>query len=233
VTNAVAMGYVALRVGKDRMHWKQEPDCFKNTLQQIVDRMKGGYICLEPSDDEPTQDTAKGLLNWQTRMAATIVVPTVYSKDQWARRRLTLEELGHALNIPGDNKVKGMGTGLRKVVVTGPIPGKILAPIANSLRKTLGEDDKKIIGTMGKRERETPDSNLTKKRQTVVEYEPTKDAVFCWECVEPSKRASGEHAGAKLDRGRDPGLKLQKALETWTVKERDVSRDKSEQDHRR
>jgi hypothetical protein len=74
-------------------------------------------------------------------MTASIVIPTVYSKDKWARRKLSLEELGHAADIPGD-KVEGMGVGSLKVVaVAGSIPGKLLALIANSLRKTLGKGE--------------------------------------------------------------------------------------------
>jgi hypothetical protein len=45
VTNAVATVYIALRLGQERMKWEQVPDCFKNTLRQIVDATKGGYTC--------------------------------------------------------------------------------------------------------------------------------------------------------------------------------------------
>jgi hypothetical protein len=100
VTNVTATVYIALRLGKPRVRWKQIPDCFENTLRQIIDPTKGGYMCDEPREGEPTMDTAKGLLNWQTRLTATIILPTVYSRERWARRRLSLKELGHASDIP-------------------------------------------------------------------------------------------------------------------------------------
>jgi hypothetical protein len=144
-------------------------------------------MCPEPGEDKPSLDTAKGLLNWGTQMTATVVVPTVYSRDNWARRRLSLEELGHAADIPGD-KVEGMGVGSLKSAVSGLIPGKLLALIANSLRNTLGEGDEKRSRVTGKRGRGTPEPKLAKKRRMVVEQDPSKDGIFSWERVRPAKR---------------------------------------------
>jgi hypothetical protein len=183
------------------MRWKKEPDCFKNTLRQIVDPTKGGYMCDEPTGEGSMLDTAKGLLNWGTRLTASITMPTVYSKDRWARRRLTLEELGHAADIPGD-KVEGMGAGSLKVAVNAPVPGKLLALIANSLRKTLGKDEAIEARETGKRERGDVEACVAKKRRTAIERDPREDRMFDWAREKSGKRNSEEEPGVICRHGK-------------------------------
>jgi hypothetical protein len=144
VTNAKVTVYIALRWGEDRMAWATGADVFRNTLRQIVDPTKGGHMCDEPDEEGDLSNTAKGLLDWKGRLTASVIVPTVYSKVKWAKRRLSLEELGHAGDIPGD-KVEGMGAGSLKVIVQGPVPGKLLASIAASLKRTARIKDEERV----------------------------------------------------------------------------------------
>jgi hypothetical protein len=144
VTNAKITVYIALRWGKNRMVWAHGADVFKNTLLQIMDLTKGGHMCNEPGDKGYSLNTAKGLLDWRGRLTASVIMPTVYSRDKWAKRRLSLQELGHKADIPGD-KVEGMGAGSLQATVQGPVPGKLLALIAGRLRQTAGFEDKERL----------------------------------------------------------------------------------------
>jgi hypothetical protein len=85
------------------MVWPKGAAVFMNTLRKIEDPTKGGHMC----EGDPL-NKAKGLLDWKGRMMASVTVPAVYSKDKRVKRRLSLQELGHTADIPGD-KVEGMG----------------------------------------------------------------------------------------------------------------------------
>jgi hypothetical protein len=72
------------------------------TLSHVVSPTQGkGRLVPIPSVDEPTMNTARGLLDWKNRFG-TVIVPTVYSHSHWVRRRLVPSELGAVLDIPAD-----------------------------------------------------------------------------------------------------------------------------------
>jgi hypothetical protein len=79
-------------------------------------------MCEIPVDKDGTINTAKGLLDWKSRRKAWVTVPTVYSKDRWAVRRLAPQELGHAMDLPG-GKIEGMNVEILDKVLNGSVPG--------------------------------------------------------------------------------------------------------------
>jgi hypothetical protein len=109
VSNAQAIVYVAMRWGARTMQWKPSLDGFANTLQQVADPSFGGRMCDPPDEMKQGEKTAAGLVDWKTRRSCWVTVPTVYSKDKWATRKLTCVELGRVMDLPGD-KVEGMTT---------------------------------------------------------------------------------------------------------------------------
>ena len=135
VMNAKITVYIAMRHGSSRMRWKQPADGFSNTLRQIVDPTLGGRMIVPPGEADVTLNTAKGLLDWKERRSAKVKLPTVYSKNKWAERRLGPQEIGHAMDVPGD-KIENMNDKLLDRVLDGRAPGKLLAMIASSLQLT-------------------------------------------------------------------------------------------------
>jgi hypothetical protein len=94
-------------------------------------------MCDKPvGDGENVLNTAAGLLDWKTRTTVKVIVPTVYSKVKWARRRLCESELGHVMDYPGDKLETLLPAQVRKLLLS-PIPGKLLAIAVASLTLTL------------------------------------------------------------------------------------------------
>jgi hypothetical protein len=77
------------------------------TLRQVVGSTVGGRMCDPPDESKGELNTAGGLVDWKMRRSCWVAVPTVYSKEKWAPRKLTDVELGHVMDLPGD-KVEGM-----------------------------------------------------------------------------------------------------------------------------
>jgi hypothetical protein len=73
-------------------------------------------------------------LDWKTRFGK-VLVPTVYSKVHWARRRLHPKELLSAVDVPADVKSRITG-GIVNMCTNIPVLGKIRTHI---LRVILGE----------------------------------------------------------------------------------------------
>jgi hypothetical protein len=110
--------YIAMRLGQTSLRWKQRADGFSNTLRQVVDPTLGGRMCEILVDEDDGINTAKGLLDWKSRRTVWVTVPTVYSKDRWAVRRLAPQELRHAMELPGD-KIEGMNVEVLDKVLNG------------------------------------------------------------------------------------------------------------------
>jgi hypothetical protein len=107
ITNTRTVVYIAMRLEQTNIRWKQKADGFSNTLRQVIDPTLGGKMCDIPGDEDNNLNTAKGLLDWTSRRTTWVAVPTVYSKEKWLVRKLGPQELGHAINLPGD-KIEGM-----------------------------------------------------------------------------------------------------------------------------
>jgi hypothetical protein len=75
------------------------------------------------------------LLDWKFRRTAWVTVPTVYSKEKWALRKLGPQELGDAMDLSGD-KIEGMKAEVLDKVLNGSVPGKLMALVAASLEIT-------------------------------------------------------------------------------------------------
>jgi hypothetical protein len=152
VSNAQAIVYVAMQWGARTMQWKQSPDGFANTLQQVVDPTVGGRMCDPPDETKQGENTAAGLVDWKMRRSCWVTVPTVSSKVKWATRKLTSVELGHVMDLPGD-KVEGMMTERLDQVLRSSVPGKLMVLVCASLELTLDEDNSEEHGAGGERKR--------------------------------------------------------------------------------
>jgi hypothetical protein len=71
-------------------------------LSHVTDvTMGNGKKVAIPSLEEPTLGTARGLIDWKNRFMP-VLVPSVYSKTEWVRRRLVPKEFSAVLDIPAD-----------------------------------------------------------------------------------------------------------------------------------
>jgi hypothetical protein len=61
---------------------------------------KGRKVTI-PSSEEPTLGTARGLVDWKNRFLP-VLVPSVYSKTEWMRRRLVPKGLSAILDTIAD-----------------------------------------------------------------------------------------------------------------------------------
>jgi hypothetical protein len=128
--------------------------------------------------DKPMQQAADplnmvdGLVDRKTRGTVKVVVPTVYSKDKWAQRRLGDSELGHAMDYPGDKIKKLLPTQLQKLLAA-PVPGKSLAIAIASLTLTLEGGASMTAESKFKRKLEQKDA--LPKKQSKHFHEVTTD----------------------------------------------------------
>jgi hypothetical protein len=97
----------------------------------VIDPTLGGPLSKkEPEFEKRGLNTASGQLDWKLRFGK-VLVPTVYSKVNWARRRLHPKELLSAVNIPADVKSKITG-GIMNLFTNLTVPGKIRTHIGGS-----------------------------------------------------------------------------------------------------
>jgi hypothetical protein len=98
---------------------------------------------VDPPFDTRVLQAAGGLLDWKSR-TEEVVVPTVYSKSKWVRRKLIPKELGAALDIPSDVMSAGLRAGkLRKWCKEIRIPFKTrLRAALEGISKIITEEDK-------------------------------------------------------------------------------------------
>ena len=92
-----------------------------------------------------------------------VTVPTVYSKDMWAERRLTDVELADVLDLPGTLMKRLKPGQLAKVRAMG-VPGKVIVALFESLDALVSENAERETATKGgagedgpKRKAETKD----------------------------------------------------------------------------
>ena len=83
-------------------------------------------------------NTARGLLQWNRRFAK-VKVPTVYSKDKWAERRLTDVELADVLDLPGTLRKRLKPSQLAKAREMS-VPGKVVVALFESLNALVAEN---------------------------------------------------------------------------------------------
>lgn len=124
VTNVSFWIGVALR-NEGGLCWKPQTQFVGNVLRQVVDPTVGGRTCLPVKESvRRKENTALGLLDWKDRFGY-VSVPTVYSKDRWARRKLKAKELCDALDLPGF-LVCDASEREKELMTQVVIPGKIL-----------------------------------------------------------------------------------------------------------
>jgi hypothetical protein len=91
-------------------------------LQQVIDPTLGGPVTELALDLKERQlNTASGHLDWKHRFDK-VVVPTVYSKVNWAKRRLHFKELLSALDVPSSVQSK-ITIGMAQAFTDLPVPG--------------------------------------------------------------------------------------------------------------
>jgi hypothetical protein len=135
VTNGAFLCRIARRIESPTLVWPVNPLAVTSFLHQVVDPTIGGPLSkLEPEYERRELNTASGHLNWKQRFGK-VLVPTVYSKEKWATRRLHPKELLSALDVPADIQGK-ITTGIVHRFTEMPIPGKIRTHV---LRVVLGE----------------------------------------------------------------------------------------------
>jgi hypothetical protein len=109
-----------------------------------VDPTLGGSLLEhKPKFQNRALNTVSGNLDWKTQFDR-VLVPTVYSKVKWVRRKLHPMELLSALDVLPDVQGKIIG-GIAHCFTSMPIPGKLQTHV---LRVVLGKrlDKKRCLG---------------------------------------------------------------------------------------
>jgi hypothetical protein len=103
-------------------------------LKNFLDGSIQGSRCPIPKEKSaPLGQDTNGLLLWERR-GYMVEAPTVYSKEQWVRRRLASKELCAVLDVPRDIlKEKECKT----LLLSMKIPGKVRAHVVESIREAL------------------------------------------------------------------------------------------------
>ena len=135
VTNGIFRCRVARRNEAPDLLWPSDPLAVSSYLRQVIDPTLGGPLEeTRPDLEHRDLNTASGLLDWNKRFDK-VLVPTVYSKEKWARRKLHAKELLSALDVPAEVQGKITG-GIVNHFMDMQTPGKILTHV---LRVILGE----------------------------------------------------------------------------------------------
>ena len=133
VTDAMFSVFLASRMEPDS-EWTIPASGVRATLSRVVDPTKGGKSVDPPvvgKGSVEALNTALGLLQWKRRFDR-VCVPTVYSKDKWALRRLSDVELADVLDLPGTMR-KRMNIGQLAKLSKLNVPGKVMAAVIDSL----------------------------------------------------------------------------------------------------
>ncbi|KAI2508968.1 hypothetical protein MHU86_5463 [Fragilaria crotonensis] len=142
VTDGIFSVFLASRVEED-VGWCIPATGVRATLSRVVDPTKGGRAVDPPvatTGSVEARNTARGLLEWKKRFDK-VCVPTVYSKDKWAVRKLSDTELVDVLDLPGTMR-KRMNSGQLAQLSKLKVPGKVMAAVVESL-VTLVTDGRK------------------------------------------------------------------------------------------
>lgn len=104
--------------------WPQDLLAVESFLHQVIDPRLGGPVSeLAPEFEERHLNTASGHLDWKRRFDE-VLVPTVYSKVQWAKCKLHSKELLSALDVLSSVQSK-ITSGTAHLFMELPIPGKV------------------------------------------------------------------------------------------------------------
>ena len=145
VTNAIFSCFLVSRVEEDS-DWRLIATGIRATLRQVVDPTNGGRTVSAPVE-QGLLNSAGGLLDWSRRFTK-VVVPTVYSKDMWAERRLTDVELADVLDLPGTLRKRLNSVQLVKVRGMS-VPGKVVVALFESLNvlitRNYGEEQGSMV----------------------------------------------------------------------------------------
>jgi hypothetical protein len=147
VTDAIFSCFLVSKVAED-CEWQLTLKGIKTTLCQAVDPTNGGRTVKVPEVEGNSPDelgnTGKGLLQWHRRFGK-VIVPTVYSKDMWAERRLTDFEMADVLDLPGTLRKRLNAAQLGKVKNMG-VPGKVVVALFESLNALVTQDTERTTG---------------------------------------------------------------------------------------
>ena len=146
VTNGMFRVGVAIRQGSTRWRWKPKERFVPNVLCQVLDPCQSGRKVEPPNEEKgPVVNTAIGLLDWGQRFGF-VQAPTVYSKDWWAKRRLTNRELASALDLPGSVTTRTSANSLNWLA-KATVPGKLVSYVLQGLRNTTDKQGTRAVGT--------------------------------------------------------------------------------------
>ena len=212
VTDGIFSVFLASRLERDT-EWIIPSAGVRTTLSRVIDPTKGGRAVDPPGEAENSteaRNTAKGLLGWKRRFGQ-VCVPTVYSKEKWAVRRLYDVELTDALDLPGTMRKRMNSQQLGKSSKV-KVPGKVMAAVIESLLVRIVQSDQTGEGTPAS----SPISRESRKRKLLVA-----------EVQVATKRANVEsHAGSAIDltEGCSERLKME-AFNLSTVVDKAVKSD--------
>eukprot|EP00978_Attheya_sp_CCMP212_P038956 scaffold198227_cov75-Attheya_sp.AAC.3 len=149
------------------------------TLHRVIDPTVSGRQ-VDPPFDLTELQVAGGLLDWKRR-SEEVVVPTVFSKSKWVKRRLIPKELGSALDTPSDVISLGERSGKLKGWCK-----EVRVPFKTRLRAVLEGLSKVIVeendwNTRSEARRKAPQSRLSeeprakraKQGENTVDLQPT------------------------------------------------------------
>lgn len=123
-----------------------------NVLMQVVDSTVGGRQAMKVSEcSKDKVNTALGLLDWNN-WYRILVVPTVYSKEKWVKRKLLDTELCDALDVPGWVREESSKAMLRELTIL-PIPGEIFNHVLQGVKKTNSWSPSQSISSWGQKKK--------------------------------------------------------------------------------
>jgi hypothetical protein len=127
-------------------------------LRHVLDpTVSGGIKCGIPSNDSvPLGQSMDGLLHWGRRFH-NVESPTVFSKTQWVRRRLTSKELVSVLDLPVD-RMKDIDRDLlvRKLAVPGKVRARVMEEVREWIAPQLACLKRPLVRTFAEAPRKRP-----------------------------------------------------------------------------
>ena len=155
VTTLVSMIHVAERVGAQRSRpfvdcWRDyiEGGLEKTTMSGVLDPTVHGTACPIPKRYEPgvhNRTLMDRKLNWKRDRGQEHVVPCVFSRTDWVRRRLTSRELAVALDFPAELHKQASVDELDCWINEIKVPFKGRVQVAHSLRGWFEDEDQDIV----------------------------------------------------------------------------------------
>jgi hypothetical protein len=166
VTDAIFSCFLVSRLQGD-CNWRLVATGIRATLRQVIDPTKGGRTVQIPAGPGNTEvemlNTAGGLLQW-TKRFGKVIVPTVYSKELWAERRLTVVELADVLDLPGTLR-KRLSLGQLTKVREMSVPGKVVVALFESLKALDNAATDSFVAVVSPGGRGSREENLKRKAE--------------------------------------------------------------------